>query len=190
MLSPLLRLGLVICLLLLGMAVHISLGADAKAKAEPPVAPVPPPPPPELKVLQRFVGSWDTAGTSKVAEWTPKEIRTTGRITVEWALGGRFVQAKGTDTLPTELTMLWGYDADRRAYRSWLFNSLGLAIEWAGDWDDRAQTFVVRNDAGNGLTGTLTVRFVADDRIEWRSQVKDGDGKMYHSWEGIWTRRK
>ncbi|HEY7117997.1 MAG TPA: DUF1579 family protein [Tepidisphaeraceae bacterium] len=189
MLSPLQRLGLVVGIFLIGMAVRVSPGADAKAQAEPPGAPVPPPPP-ELKVLQRFVGSWDTAGVSQVAEWTPREINTTGRVTMEWALGGRFVQGKGTDTLPSELTMLWGYDADRRAYRTWLFNSLGLAIEWTGDWDDRAQTFVVRNDVGNGLTGTLTTRFVGDDRIEWRSQVKDGDGKLYHSWEGTWTRRK
>jgi hypothetical protein len=40
---------------------------------------------------------------------------------------------------------------------------------------------VVRNEAGNGLAGTLTARFVGNDRIEWLALVKDGDGKPYHS---------
>src|SRR5207247_716009 len=87
----------------------------------------PPPKPPELKVLERFAGTWNSTSHSKVAEWTPKETKTTGAATSAWILGGRFLQAKGTDSLPNEFIAQWTYDVHMKAYRMWYFDSLGAA---------------------------------------------------------------
>jgi hypothetical protein len=34
-----------------------------------------PPKPPEIKVLEKFVGTWDCEMVMKPAGWTPKEVR-------------------------------------------------------------------------------------------------------------------
>lgn len=140
-------------LLLGGLSVGPAFGDD------------PPPKPPELAVLEKFIGTWDTKATIKVAEWTPKEVRTTGTITNEWVLGGRFVQGKGSDSLKLHFVTHWTYDAQRKAYRTWFFDSNGQALEWGGKWDEKAKAFVVKNDMGNGITGTLTARVVDKDTI-------------------------
>ena len=52
--------------------------------------------PAELKVLERFVGEWETVALSKPSLLAPKEFSTKGTMTREWVLDGRFVQENRT----------------------------------------------------------------------------------------------
>ena len=47
---------------------------------------------PELKVLQRFIGSWEQQVVSKPAEWTPEKTTMTCPVTVNWILRGRMIE--------------------------------------------------------------------------------------------------
>lgn len=170
--------------LLIGARAVSALGVETKAKSSAPAKP------PELKILERFAGTWDTKTTNKVAEWTPKEERTTGTTTNKWVLGGRFMQCQGKDSLGVEFIGKWTYDTQKKAYRTWFFNSAGTALEWSGTWDEDAKAFVVTNDLSNGITGTLTMHVVDKDTVAWSSDAKDADGKVYHAMEGRWSRRK
>ena len=107
-----------------------------------------------------------------------------------WALGQRFVQGTGTDTRPSEFTSMWTYDGNKRAYRSWFFNSYGDAPDWSGQWKEDSQSFVMAGDFGGGFTGTLTAHFVDKDTVEWHADTKDGDGKVTFVFDGKWTRHK
>jgi hypothetical protein len=150
----------------------------------------PPPKPPELKVLEELAGTWDTKATIKVSEWTPKEVRTTGTITTQWVLGGRFLQGTGSDSSKNEFIGTWTYDPQRKAYRFWFFDSAGTAMEWSGSWDDDAKELSLKQDMGNGITSTLTTRVVDKNTIAWHSEAKGKDGKLYHGMEGTWVRKK
>jgi hypothetical protein len=65
------------------------------------------PKPSELRVLEGFVGTWDTKMTIKPALWTPRERRVTGTTTNKWILGRRFIECKGSDSLPFEFFAHW-----------------------------------------------------------------------------------
>ncbi len=149
-----------------------------------------PPVPPETKVLEQFVGTWETESTAKVAEWTPKEVKATGSIKCAWALGGRFVQGKGTDSQSGEVQSHWTYDANKKTYRMWFFNSDGVVVQWIGQWKPESKSFLLKQYLGNGIMDTLTARMADANTIEFTSEAKGKDGKIYFAFEGRWTRRK
>jgi hypothetical protein len=151
----------------------------------------PPPKPPELKVLDRYVGSWDTQMTIMPAEWTPKEVRVTGTAKCEWILDGRLLQGKGSDTSKADFLLQWTYDVERKEYRSWFFNSTGAVLTWGdGKWDPAAKSLVMKQSLGNGIANSMTARFVDADTIVFTSQAKGQDGKVLFAMEAKWTRRK
>jgi hypothetical protein len=145
--------------------------------------------PPELKVLERLIGTWESDVISKPAEWTPKEVRTKGTLTREWVLNGRFVQEKGGDLQNPNLC-LFTYDVQKKAYRFWLFDSAGTAMELTGHWDEASKTMTWKAELGNGITTSGPMRFVDANTIEWQAVAKDKAGKVYHHMEGKVTRKK
>lgn len=146
--------------------------------------------PTELKALDIFLGTWDTQATVKVAEWTPKEVRTTSSIKLEWVLGERVIQGKGSDSLKEEFLVHWTYDVNLKAYRMWFFTSGGAVVDFVGQFVPGSKAFVMKKDLGNGIMDTFTIRATDADTIEFRSQAKGGDGKIYFAMEGKWARRK
>ena len=46
----------------------------------------------EMKILERFVGTWDLESKTIVPETKAKEAPLKGVATVEWTLGDRFIQ--------------------------------------------------------------------------------------------------
>src|SRR4051812_48268053 len=95
-----------IVIVLVGIAATNASAADDAPKS------------PELKVLDRLVGKWESASISKVAEWTPAEIRATGKLTREWILDGRFLQETSTQSDVNAIVM-FTYDSQKSAYRWW-----------------------------------------------------------------------
>jgi hypothetical protein len=147
-----------------------------------------PPKPPELKVLDRFVGTWDAESVSRPAVWTPKEVRVKYVEVRELILDGWFVESKGRSADGKSLWMMT-YDRAKKEYRHWIFVTGGFSFEWSGQWDEATETFSFTGDAGNGITSKLTTHFIDNDHIEFRIIAKDNDGKVYQDMKGTLTRR-
>lgn len=146
------------------------------------------PAPPELKVLERLVGSWDAAAVFKPAEWTPKEERSTSKVTRKWVLDGWFLQDTSEISDGSESISLLGYDAGQKKYRGWWFNSEGHRNKSFGDWDEASGTLSFRADLEDGLVSTSSVKFIDTDHHVWKVEVKDAGGKLF--FEGEWTVRR
>src|SRR4051794_12508190 len=86
----------------------------------------PSPEPPELKEFGRLIGTWDTDVTFKPAIWEPEGRRVKGSVKSEWTLGGRFFREHGRSLAENvDHTFIATYDAKKKAYRSWSFDSTG-----------------------------------------------------------------
>lgn len=167
------------------IAIHCLVFSAAAARSAEPD----PSKPTELKVLDRLVGKWDSESVSRVAEWTPKEVRATGVLTREWVLEGRYVQETNQQT-DADAMVMFTYDTSKRAHRSWLFNSQGINIETSGQWDEKTQTLTSTSELANGLSNTATIQFLDADTHKWTAIVKDGQGKVFFDAGGTCTRRK
>ena len=147
--------------------------------------------PPELKILQHFVGTWTTELIQKRAEWTPKEVRVTGTDTTEWVLGGRFIQSKTRSADgKSENMRLATYDAQKKEYRRWSFDSGGAFNEASGQWDEGSKSLKWEGRAGEEIPVVIKVRVVDRNTIEWTLIAKNGDGKVFLDFEGKAVRDK
>jgi Protein of unknown function (DUF1579) len=146
--------------------------------------------PPELKVLERFVGSWDTVAISKPAVWTPKEVRTTSKVTRKWVLDGQFLQDTSEISDGQEGFSLTTFDPQMKKYRGWWFNSEGHRNKSFGEWDGATETLSFKADLDDGLVARSSVRFIDKNRHVWKVEIKDRDGKLYFDCEWTVTRRK
>jgi hypothetical protein len=157
----------------------VALGGEGPAK------------PPELKVLEKFVGTWDAESVSKRAVWTPKEVRAKYVEVRELVLDGWFVESKGRAADGKVDSALWmmTYDQARKEYREWIFLTGGLSAEWSGRWDEASKAFSFTGDAGNGITSKLTARFPNKDHIEFRILATNSNGTVYQDITGKLTRR-
>jgi hypothetical protein len=144
----------------------------------------------ELKVLERLVGSWDVVGISKPAAWTPKEVRTTSKVTRKWVLDGHFLQDTTEASDGQEMFSLMTFDSQVKKYRSWWFSSEGDNNKSSGDWDGATETISLKSNLDEKLVGQTSVRFVNKDRHVVKMEIKDGDGKLYFDGEWAVTRRK
>jgi hypothetical protein len=173
-----------IYLALLVFPLSLALPCGAIAADEKPAKPA------ELKALEALAGSWDTQATFKGGEGAKDEVRVTGSVKCEWILDGRVLQGKGSDSLPTEFLGQWTYDTNKKAYRSWFFNSNGNVVEWAGKWDADAKSFLFKQDLGDGVTDNFTIHIADANTIEFSSEAKGKDGKLHFAMEGKWKRKK
>jgi hypothetical protein len=150
-----------------------------------------PPKPPELKILERFVGTWDVESVSKPAVWTPKEVREKGVEVRKLVLDGWFVEGKGSSEDGKTDAVLWmmTYDVARKEYRVWIFVTGGFSAEWSGQWDEATKTFSMTGDAGNGVTYRTTTHFIDKDHYEFHLMATDRDGKVCQDVKNTLTRR-
>jgi hypothetical protein len=146
---------------------------------------------PELKVLDRWVGTWKTEAINKPAEWNPKETKIAGTVTGKWILGSKFVEESWSSQAGgSEHRFLWSYDPQRKMYRNWFFGSDGTTGEGTGTWDEKTNTMTWKTEPGPGLTGNATCRFLDADTYEWTYIIRDGAGKAYLDMKGKHTRVK
>jgi hypothetical protein len=144
-----------------------------------------------LKVLERFIGTWDVESVSKPAVWTPKEVREKGVEVRKLVLDGWFVEGKGSSEDGKADAVLWmmTYDVARKEYRVWIFVTGGFSAEWSGQWDEATKTCSFTGDAGNGITSKGIARFIDKDHEEFRLIATDSDGKVYQDVKNTMTRR-
>lgn len=146
--------------------------------------------PAELRLLDRMVGTWDTVSVQKPAEWTPAGGQSTGVVTREWILNGRFVMDTSRHSTGEESLAILGYDSGQRAFRSWWFNSLGHRNDSRGQWDQASQTLSFQADLEDGKTMRSSVRFANPNQEAWEFKATDAAGKVYFDMDITATRRK
>jgi hypothetical protein len=149
-----------------------------------------PPKPLELKVLEKFVGTWDCEIVTKPAVWTPKESQDKAVEVNEMTMDGWFLHGcSKTPDGKTLLVMMNTYDPAAKKFHFWRFAGRGCE-EMDGRWDDLTSTLTITTDQGNGITTTAAFHVIDKDRREYHVTAKDGDGKIYLDIHGAVTRRK
>jgi hypothetical protein len=147
--------------------------------------------PAEMKVLARRLGEWTGEITIRRAEWTPFEGKLRSQESVKPALGRRFVEERGTSQPGDgESRMLSTWDAARKVYKFWYFDSEGLTSEGTGKWDAKAQTLTWTATDEGGVAATTVWKFVDDDTFTWDLLVKDRAGKVLMDMNGKSKRKK
>ncbi len=146
--------------------------------------------PPELKVLEKFVGTWDCEIVTKPAVWTPEEKREKAMEVNEMALDGWFLHGSSkTPDGKTLVIMMNTYDPERKKFHFWRFAGRGCE-EADGQWDETTSTLTITTDQGNGVTTKAAFHVIDGDHREYHIVAKDGDGKVYVNIQGKVTRRK
>lgn len=146
--------------------------------------------PTELKVLDRMVGTWDAVHIMKPAVWTPNGDRTTSTITRKWILDGRVLLDTSKHSTGEEGMSLLSFDSQRKAYRTWWFNSEGHRGPSQGQWNENTQTLTYVGEPQDGKTTRSSVRVADPDHEVVEVKVTDADGKVYFDMDIILTRRK
>ncbi len=142
---------------------------------------------PEQKVLDKLIGIWEWEETTKPGPGAPSGQKEQGTITRQWVLNGRFVEEKG-GSKESQRIILWSYDAQKKAYRGWHFQSSGDTIDWVGQWDEAKKTFTWKLER-DGITATIPFRFLDDDTAVWEVVVQDKEGKQQIVLEGKQKRK-
>lgn len=135
-----------------------------------------------LKVLEYSVGTWHEEAVSKVAEWTPKEVRLATVSHKRLILGGRVLEGKGVwKPANDEFLHLITYDTEKKEYRNWYFDSNGTMPrgEDRGKWDETTKTMTWKGNPGPGLISEGSLRHIDNNNLEWTFVVRDGEGKVY-----------
>lgn len=138
---------------------------------------------PELKVLDRGLGNWLHTCTNLKAEWTPKQTQFTITGSYTRILDGRFVQGKGKSSDGHTFLQVETYDAERKCYRRWFFQSNGHTSEDIGKWNPDTKTMTWSHSMGGNRTSTQTVRYLDANTYESSVLVKDRDGTVYYHLE-------
>jgi hypothetical protein len=146
--------------------------------------------PKELSVLDRMIGTWEMVSVRKPAIFTPNGDRTTGTITREWILDGRFVMGTSVNSDESEGISLFSFDLGKKEYRNWFFNSLGHRYDAHGNFNAAQQTFSLTAARDDGKTTTTSIRFDGPDREVWRTLITDAAGKVYVDMDSTVTRKK
>lgn len=138
----------------------------------------------ELKVLDRFLGTWTTEYRMPKSEWTPEEKRGSAELVYTRELDGQFIRERGTHSDQTTATLLLTFDADKQNYRGWWFNSLGQTNESTGRWDEKSSTLFWTGVEPNEFKGTSQHQFVGSDKFDWKVLVQDQQGVAMFRMEG------
>lgn len=146
---------------------------------------------PELRVLDRFVGTWEGQSATARAQWTPKPSESKGSVnTIRWTLNGQYLEDRGRNPDKSEYLGVWTYDPRLKIYRVWYFLPGAIVLQFPAQWNESAQAFKGTVDIGNGVTMTTTHRFVSKDAYEWSYVAKDRSGKLYLDMQGRHRRKQ
>ena len=145
----------------------------------------------ELKVLDRFVGSWRLEQVERQANGD--EEKGTATLVTKWSLQGRYIEIRATDSDGKEGALeLWTYDSDAGVYKMWFFDSNSPEPKRGTlRWNESKKTLTSANeDVGNGITGQLSVRFIDNDRTEYTVTAKDASENVVFETKGKLSRKK
>ncbi|MDP6557798.1 MAG: DUF1579 family protein [Pirellulaceae bacterium] len=132
----------------------------------------------QSRVLDRWLGQWESRTTYQPTEAYPRAGTTIGVTNAAKILDNRFVQLyRASEAVDKEALSLITYDEKAAAYRLWVFLSSGAAYEYTGQWDETTSTLTLQIVPPKpGVTGTSIARFSDADAVETNLIVKDPAG--------------
>lgn len=145
----------------------------------------------EMKVLGRFIGTWDMDLTinptgSDVMKTKKTEIRT-------WSLGGAFVRfedAKNDKSDGPEFHLLVTYDPTTKTYPGFMMFGTGRTLV-TGTWDASTSTMTFEGKSpDDGNTFVFKNRFIDGDHAESTGVMKNAQGEVFVKQSYKQTRRK
>ncbi len=191
-------------ILLVGLLVAIGF-VMAQAQEEPTKAKaeqkememmMPPKPGPELAKLDVFLGTWSGDEVLNFPQMPPN-TKTKATIVTKKALGGMYimgsykggweVDGKWTDFEGMSLTT---YDATKKTYREWWFDSMGPGSESQGKWVDD-KTYVSESSGemmGKPYKQRSTTIIVSPTKHTMKMEMDMGEG-WFTSMEGTYTKQ-
>ena len=146
-----------------------------------------PQPPPELDKLNYFAAPWTSEGTLKPGPRGPGGP-TQGRAMCQFMPGkffmGCMMQSKDAASTLSEVRTMLGWDAEKKVYRSWSFNSLGRFESASGTLKDDTWTWIGEAKEGDKTVHTRSV--VSDTKpdsyaVNYETST---DGK---TWTAVWS---
>ncbi len=143
---------------------------------------------PELKILSRWLGSWDVNATRH----QPDPATVTYRETFTWVLNGRFLRGETSLKSDGNKSMSMAtYDQRIGAYRFWTFDSTSFASELPpAEWEQSTRTMKWSSGFFNPLRFQSRVRFIDDDTMHWQVLLKDWKGTVIFDMDGTSIRRR
>ncbi len=144
---------------------------------------------PEQKVLDKWVGKWQTTYKMSIAG-VISDKTVTAEVTAKRILGGRYVQETSEHSDKNSGMFILTYDPEQKRYRGWWFSSTGPTGEYAGEWDEASQTMTMTGVRVEPATISLTHHFEDDDHAKWKLEIKDGSGKTAVHMQGTTIRVK
>jgi hypothetical protein len=146
--------------------------------------------PAPMKVLGHRLGEWTGEITIRKAALTPFEGKLKSQESVKATLGGRFVEERGkSQPGGGQSKLLSTWDAQKKVYRYWYFDSEGLTSEATGKWDEKKRT-LTWTSLSEGVETTTVWKFVDKDTFEWDLLTKDKVGKVLLDMSGRSKRKK
>ena len=147
-----------------------------------PGEPAAPAVPPAMDALRPFAGTWtETEFVSKVAEWTPKEVRRQGgSATTQPILSGQYLVDDRTGSPEgSGHHGVWSWNAEEKAFHYTYFGGAGDRMELTGHWDAASKTMTTSGPMPNGVTMHGTIHFPDPNTKEWHVVATDAAGKVY-----------
>jgi hypothetical protein len=136
--------------------------------------------------LDIFVGKW--RASVRAIGTGASESPAAGEANYRWDIGRRWLVYESTFDLPGggryEVNGTVGFDQSSKRYRAWAFNSLGVAIEYTGDWNDDV-TLVFTSISS---TARVTYTRRPDGSIRLLSERRVADGTFEAYFESVLTR--
>lgn len=150
------------------------------------------PPSKELRVLERFIGSWHETVTTNPSPSNPQKTTTTITGSRQWILDMHMIENKGTWSHDNrQFLHLITYDPKQMNYIQWYYDKGTLVPqESRGTWDEATQTFTFKGTAGDGLQTSSVQKFLDADNFTWTLVAKDQSGNVVVDVEAKCVRKK
>jgi hypothetical protein len=145
--------------------------------------------PVELKVIDKWRGTWDVKATRR-------QPQPAGEVTYEetfdWVLDGRYLRSETSRKSDggKSMSMFW-FDLLTKTYRYVIFDASGLVVDLPPPtWSDSTQTMEWKSSLFSPLSYTGHAIFTDPNTIRWKSLWKDWKGTIILELEGTSIRRK
>lgn len=139
---------------------------------------------PELLLLDRFVGTWTVELEVEMEGEIVRRPRYESHVA--WSRDGTFVIANEVHEQREQLTVM-RFDTAQRKYRGALFSATEQT-PFEAEWNEAKQTFTMEFKEAGDAEATFINRFVSEDEIEIRIQIRANDPKGSATVIGTQTR--
>jgi peroxiredoxin len=120
-------------------------------------------------VLEGLVGNWDTMTQLEIAG---RKLDLKGKDVTTKAYGGRFLREVSTNEADNRgLVMLITYDRSLERYRMWMYDSLGMELEWTGIFDEKSKTLKWTTLISSDIHGVMDWNLVPTGGYTWNLTI-------------------